>query len=674
MTTSTDPTELKLLQVREQIRKHIKNPIKGGNNLFNALISPGPASITLLQINNNTKSNNIGIKSTDNIIVKGSTRDHTNTTTTNSTTTNNNGMDIISTNINSSSNRSLSSSSSSNLSTDSSFEKINSEINQNDNFKLKNNTNSSNNNDPKGLVAAAAISLAVTKPFPLKKIEKYKFLNGNRDNSIVDNNKCNDRGKLLIKNANKRTDYKFNPNFMNKNTNVVDDSYILPQTTNIISCFCGNNDPINIDKDAIIQCNNCHRWQHLHCFNLKSKFEILPINFYCKICKPNLDLNNYRISKKRKFNSLLNSKNSLLMNSSLRKNPISNLHNLRDKSTNILHSNGTQPNNNSNNTNILSNNFKQEILFNIPNNNSSVTGGMQADSFENQITSRKETSLNESTYADKYVKQFIEMHSNDDWVSTQNKSFQLPNLYDLVTLKEISNDPNFAQLMGVYCNQKIIQNTNIMEIIGLIDFQKNYILDSTNQYRIWGTTQSGVFFHPHWPLLIDCRKNTPSSKTGDQHESNSSLAGDKGALIYDVLNALRRSCKPNVVLRTIKPSNEDKEVKFILTAKRDIEIGEELTIDWQWDLRHPINNLIMDCNQVNLMNDMDKFWLVHSVDTIWCKSFCACTESYTYVENNTTATTSTANGLTSKEITCPLLRAKLFSDQFHKDLQPQKFK
>lgn len=674
MTTSTDPTELKLLQIREQIQKHIKNPMKDGNNLFNALISPGPASITLLQINNNTLTDTTKDKMKENSSA-------TNNTNHNS---NNNNNNLLS-NTNSSSNRSLSTTSSSNLSADSSFERLHMENGSNyDRFK---NYNNSNNNDPKGLVAAAAISLAVTKPFPLKKFDKTKtFKSGNTNDSSKNKNKL--KRNNLKHNHGNNSHYK-------ENSVIVDDSYILPQTTNIISCFCGKNDPLNINKDSIIQCNNCHRWQHLNCFNLKNKFEILPINFYCKICKPKWDINNYRIFKKRKITSLLNSNNSLIINtmknnSSTQKDEDNKHINTNKSNINILNTN-TNTNTNNNN-NILSVKLKQEN-FNIPI-NSSVCGtngetdnlklNTHKDPFTIYINNNNDNknskinglSIDQCSYGDKYVKQFIDMHNNDDWVLTQNKEFNLPNLEDIISIKNISeiknSNDNTVELKGVYSKQRFTQNTNIIEIIGLIDFQKNYILDSDNQYRIWGTTQSGVYFHPHWPLFIDCRKN---DTTVPAQTSNliSSTATPSTANLNHILNNIRKSCKPNITLRTIKTNNNN-DVKFILTTTRDIDADEELTINWQWDLRHPINKLIMDSNQINKMNDMDKFWLVHSVDTIWCKCSCACYESCSYIKNNNDLKKSSNGSSKENELSCPLLRAKLFSDQFHKDLQQQKFK
>ncbi|CCK73521.1 Set4p NDAI_0G05380 [Naumovozyma dairenensis CBS 421] len=192
-----------------------------------------------------------------------------------------------------------------------------------------------------------------------------------------------------------------------------------------------------------------------------------------------------------------------------------------------------------------------------------------------------------SQYKDKYVNQFITNHNDDDWVIPNHSN------NNTTKLKTISKK--------VYTLQSCKEKDIIEEYQGMIDFQKNYIMKPENQYRIWGTTQPHVLFHPQWPLFIDSRE----------------MGG--------ALRSLRRSCNPNVELITMRTTDNDVGVKFFIRAKRDIMKGEELHIDWQWDLRHPIWKILNGCLEFNGLNDMDKYWLIHSVETVLegCDG-CAC--------------------------------------------------
>ena len=226
--------------------------------------------------------------------------------------------------------------------------------------------------------------------------------------------------------------------------------------------------------------------------------------------------------------------------------------------------------------------------------------------------------LTDYEYKDKYVSQFIDKHSDDDWVLPYNGSTEAPKVAVHVTGN------------SVHVKQVCLKGDLIDEFLGVVDFQKNYIMDPINQYRLWGTTKRDVIFHSQWPLLIDARE-----KSGR-------------------FRSLRRSCNPNVELVTVKLGQDqdkhwgDSTVKFMIRAKRTIQAGEELHINWQWDLRHPIWQIIMGSAGFESLTDMDKYWLIYSVETVLENYKCAC-------------------GDDNKD--CHLLKVREFSKKLQKDFK-----
>ncbi len=67
-------------------------------------------------------------------------------------------------------------------------------------------------------------------------------------------------------------------------------------------------------------------------------------------------------------------------------------------------------------------------------------------------------------------------------------------------------------------------------------------------------------------------------------------------------------------LVTVRPLDEkprgdnDYRVKFVLRAIRDIRKGEEISVEWQWDLRSPIWEIINASKDLDSLPDPDKFW------------------------------------------------------------------
>ncbi|CCK68613.1 Set4p KNAG_0B01690 [Huiozyma naganishii CBS 8797] len=443
-------TQVKLLEVREQIQQQLSQAMRD-SSLFNPLISPGPASITLLQENNGSDSAaGVSLDSGDATPrMAGSTFASASVTPPSGETRDAAGATECC---------------------------------------------------KRGLVAAAALSLAVTRPLPHKR------------NSVG---------------------------------GVGGATAVVPKRSNELACCCGISGTIHaLDMSDLVQCNHCHRWQHIACYGLKSKLEILPIKFYCNVCQPGLAAKNYKVAKKlgaKKRGKSLVGTVPLGQTALQSHSPKQQLHRSDSVTTTVSDSRTSSPKN-----------------LNLP--IFHQTQQMQSPQRKHSGDHTPAEELDDNNdYEDKYVKMFIQDHADDDWV------LPLREKPPVVPQDEIL-ETRGAQ-SGVYAKRAFKRDEFISQIAGLVDFQKKYIVNPDNQYRIWGTAQPKVFFHPHWPVCIDSRGSS-----------------------YDgvAINNIRRSCHPNVKLQTVKLPTTETRVDFMVTAIDDINPGDELLINWEWDLRHPI--------------------------------------------------------------------------------------
>lgn len=95
------------------------------------------------------------------------------------------------------------------------------------------------------------------------------------------------------------------------------------------------------------------------------------------------------------------------------------------------------------------------------------------------------------------------------------------------------------------------------ELRGKIGHKRDYVQDPLNRWDYLRHPVPFVFFHPKLPIYIDTR-----------HEGT-------------ICRYLRRSCRPNLSMRTILENGSD--YHFCFVAKHDLEAGTELTIPWVFD-------------------------------------------------------------------------------------------
>ncbi|KAL8381277.1 hypothetical protein RB595_005516 [Gaeumannomyces hyphopodioides] len=103
------------------------------------------------------------------------------------------------------------------------------------------------------------------------------------------------------------------------------------------------------------------------------------------------------------------------------------------------------------------------------------------------------------------------------------------------------------------------QNVPLMELNGLIGFQKDYSADKNNRWDEFTSPLPFVFFLEMLPLYIDTRSE-----------------GSRARYV-------RRSCKPNAVIDTFLSGGP--EYHFWLVSDRHIKANEQITI--AWDFRFP---------------------------------------------------------------------------------------
>ncbi|MCJ1314865.1 hypothetical protein MMC15_000179 [Xylographa vitiligo] len=101
------------------------------------------------------------------------------------------------------------------------------------------------------------------------------------------------------------------------------------------------------------------------------------------------------------------------------------------------------------------------------------------------------------------------------------------------------------------------QNSIVGELRGRIGRMQDYVQDPSNRWEYLRHPVPFVFFHPHLPIHIDTRKEGTSCRY------------------------LRRSCTPNLIMKTILENGSD--YHFCFVANKDLEPGTELTVGWTLD-------------------------------------------------------------------------------------------
>lgn len=494
--------------------------------------------------------------------------------------------------------------------------------------------------------AAAALAAAATIPLPLKRTRTNSY-----DESPKQNQRQNSTSSIIepteIPSKKVKTEdveeaiveEKEKENITSESDKwPVPDSYIVDIDAGIISCVCDFDD----DDGFTIQCDHCNRWQHASCFGI-TDIDNAPDDFLCDKCHPReIDIEEANIRQRIQRGLITNpekkresTKTITKKDTTKRKSTTSEI-NTDLEAVTTIHGEEIIEDGNSKERKI------SRTDINDANNSNEAEKGDSVAQFQsnNDIQFKKEFFLTpkeaykatfveteDNIYRDKYVKLFIDKHCDDYWVIQNNKKTLKTIPIEVKSYSESSYARTFPAYtkLGVFVKQSCNKDDLIQEFNGEVDFLKNYLEDPKNHYRIWGTAKNRVIFHPHWPIYIDSR------------------------LTGNLTRYIRRGCKPNVELVTVCSYNgSEKEIKFVLKAIKEIKEGEELLIEWRWDLRHPINNLINKTTTLDSMNDTDKYSIIHSIETILNNSDCGC-------------------GSSSRE--CYLMKVKRYSQNLYKSVK-----
>ncbi|KOG98346.1 histone-binding protein SET3 [Saccharomyces eubayanus] len=477
--------------------------------------------------------------------------------------------------------------------------------------------------EKKGAVAmaAAALATAASVPLPLKTSTQHMMPKATAAITTEEEEEEEEE-----KEVEKRTQWP------------VPDTYIVDPDAGIITCICDMND----DDGFTIQCDHCNRWQHAICYGIKD-VEMAPDDYLCNSCDPRkVDIELAR--------RIQHSRLGVKITASAPSDINSNRNNSRDRALSTTGNDSGE----TLSTDQENSSHKDKKRKRNPSNNSleSKTESTSATPSEVSANIQKKKEhflsakdaygaiylpLKKYVFKSDLIELFLKMHMDDEWVvQYSHRTFKaIPiEVRPYADIAYSRTYPGFTKL-GVYLKRNCFKGDFVQEFLGELDFQKNYLTDPRNHYRIWGTTKRRVIFHPHWPIYIDARSSG------------------------NLTRYLRRSCQPNVELVTIRLQELDhtndnnnrmnvNKIKFALRALRDISEEEELYIKWQWDLKHPISKLINGSATIESLTDLEKYGLIDSIETILSNGECGC-------------------GSNSKD--CYLLKVKRFSQSLYKSVK-----
>jgi len=401
--------------------------------------------------------------------------------------------------------------------------------------------------------------------------------------------------------------------------------YIVDPDAGIISCVCGYED----DDGFTIQCDNCFRWQHAVCMGIDS-IDNAPDDYLCNVCSPRrIDVKKAKAAQTQRLNAIKRkerrnasriSVDADANDSSGQESSNGNGGGSKESNDHDSHKTNTQnqpnkeketqtttttTNNNNTNTNTTSTSQTKPKPKPKPN-----SYGKNLEDDDIQVLDAKDSyktiyyALNTYDYQDEEVYNFVNnLKDSQDprfkqFTKSEFQKQEFPKL-NVKPYSEVNNKKfNGISRLGLFTESIIPQGSMISEYLGEVGNKDKYISDTRNHYRIWGVEKPHVQFIPGLPLVIDSRFSGNSTRF------------------------IRRSCNANCELTTVIVSKD--LVKFIIMAIKPIKSGSELTLNWNWDLNHPIRG-ILEGKTFDQINDAIKPSLVLSIESILTFAECGCT-------------------------------------------------
>lgn len=434
----------------------------------------------------------------------------------------------------------------------------------------------SGNSSNKAIVAAAALAAAAATPLPIlrksdppesidnKLLGEPLDMNSNKPTSKRKREKSRTR-----ENSNKgspKTDKFETPKIKNE-ANDGPPPYAVGPDSGIISCICG----YDHDDGLTIQCDKCFRWQHLVCMGFKSIDET-PDDFQCNLCNKNLHVDVAR-AKKLQENYLKEEKVK-------RKRSPHPTEITKVASKNVGGAQFKKRKVDDTSSELVGVNKYSTLYYPI-------------DYFIYQSSSVK-TLFTQFPELLKKNKQVIKIEKQNlaKLISSSNAGVNIKNSSENAKTKFTG-----ISKLGLYSTKPFKDNSFISILSGEVETKQNYISEKINKYWLLGCPKPSVYFHPNLPIVIDQRGMGNHTRF------------------------IRKSCKPNCEIRTMIINKQ--EITFGVFAIKEIKADQEITLPWEWDIDHPILQLINNAETFETMDAETKMVLINSIQGILDLTECA---------------------------------------------------
>ncbi|KAL5637646.1 hypothetical protein ACGC1H_004157 [Rhizoctonia solani] len=155
-----------------------------------------------------------------------------------------------------------------------------------------------------------------------------------------------------------------------------------------------------------------------------------------------------------------------------------------------------------------------------------------------------------------------------------------------VRVKEIKPPPNqHTPTYGVVATESISQGSLVLEYRCALSDAHAYISNKAHQYALLGTGTKYVRLVPApLDICLDAR-----------------VMGNEGRFV-------RCGCWPNAVIRPFictEGEDQEPEARFGVFALRELKLGEEIVLGWEWAVEHVVHKLVRDEKLGPLPEDED---------------------------------------------------------------------
>ncbi|QPG72904.1 hypothetical protein FOA43_000207 [Brettanomyces nanus] len=381
-------------------------------------------------------------------------------------------------------------------------------------------------------------------------------------------------------------------------------SYAVDPNAGIIGCICG----FGHDDGFTIQCDRCFRWQHAVCMNINNVDEA-PEKYLCYLCDRTvrIDFERARSIQEARINTL-------------RQQQVS-------ADTSVGESIGT--------TAATITNLDTEKIV-TPLEPANVTPTQESNrkskrTIEDSTTKERKRTPEEERFALKRYETFYVNISHYEYSSSKIMELmkRMPNLIvgkegvlsfrsiDEFSRKMVRPSTILVKLppdvpkskftgiskIGLRATRPMNQGQLISPMYGGLQLMQDYLEEKSNKYWILGCCKPNAFFIPHLPLVIDERA------------------------VGNITRFARKSCRPNCEIRTVIIGG--RICVFVLTASQSIAAGDELTLPWEWDENHPINQIGGEVGNFKKLGKTARTKLINSFHAISSIACCACTDPST---------------------------------------------